>query len=437
MSRLESSRGRHIPAAAMRQTLNDTPAPASRTGQDFPRIARSCRSVAARIDAMQRSSVSGNGCVMLSALLLLGLLPAAFLFESPKSDDEADDHADSGGPPDQGVGPGAACSAGWIDQAAGHDPGGPPHVASEEDDGAAAEDGAADGTASGTTLSVPEDADDTQISGFRPGIDRLDLGITSPGCDFHSGTDDETGDAELHIDDQSGSRVVTFAGLTEVPLGDISILVTDPLTGAVDSFALAPSGVSEPPLADSEGSVLTPSDPEAADIVTPADDGDGPAVAPGDPEAIDRPLGNADGDIVLAPVAGDDEEPANGGGGMVDGLPDTGSDGPHPEDGSGDDGLLPGSGGTANGGAGAELFQLFSATGAPALIDDFVSGQDVLRITLDPAQFTCLPDCEVTASTDGQDGLVRVDGITVAVLQGAPEATAEDIHIELPPGLAA
>ena len=113
----------------------------------------------------------------------------------------------------------------------------------------------------------------------------------------------------------------------------------------------------------------------------------------------------------------------------------------HAEDhlfgGNGNDTLIFGDGDHATGGDGADQFHLYSGETAAATIADFHPGSDFLRITLDPALHHAVPELQVHPSADGQDGLVRVGGVTVAVLAGAPQATTEDVFVEVVQNIAA
>jgi hypothetical protein len=70
-----------------------------------------------------------------------------------------------------------------------------------------------------------------------------------------------------------------------------------------------------------------------------------------------------------------------------------------------------------------------------ARVPGFVPGEDKLQLSLEPpGADPYAPDITVTPSADGADGLVRVDGALVAVLQGAPGATPQDVEaVVLPP----
>jgi hypothetical protein len=100
--------------------------------------------------------------------------------------------------------------------------------------------------------------------------------------------------------------------------------------------------------------------------------------------------------------------------------------------GAGDDVLIFGSGDTASGGSGADIFRLYAGEdGAPAEILDFAVGEDFLRVTLDPEEFSAVPPFEVRASINGMDGEVVVDGTIIAYLRGAATASVADLYVEV------
>ena len=98
--------------------------------------------------------------------------------------------------------------------------------------------------------------------------------------------------------------------------------------------------------------------------------------------------------------------------------------------GAGDDTLVMSSGDVATGGAGADVFWIYPEdSGAdPAVITDFEPGEDFLRITLDHG---AAGEVALVPSEDGADMLVQIDGQTVAILQGATEAGASDLYVEV------
>ena len=103
--------------------------------------------------------------------------------------------------------------------------------------------------------------------------------------------------------------------------------------------------------------------------------------------------------------------------------------------GDGNDTLIFDRADTATGGAGNDTFWLYHDTGSGvgfAEITDFSSGQDFLRISLNPDLTSGDPDVTVAPSGDGSDGIVTVNGEGVAVLVGAPGATVADVYVDVP-----
>ncbi|SMH46224.1 calcium-binding protein [Maritimibacter sp. HL-12] len=102
--------------------------------------------------------------------------------------------------------------------------------------------------------------------------------------------------------------------------------------------------------------------------------------------------------------------------------------------GEGDDTLIMDRADTATGGQGSDVFWVYfdgaSGEGA-AHIADFAIGEDFLRVTLNPTINHGDMQVDVGPSDDGTDGIVRVNGEMVAVLQGTPGATAADVYVEV------
>ncbi|MDA5092733.1 calcium-binding protein [Aliiroseovarius sp. KMU-50] len=102
--------------------------------------------------------------------------------------------------------------------------------------------------------------------------------------------------------------------------------------------------------------------------------------------------------------------------------------------GEGNDTLIFDRADVATGGAGADTFHMYfdHDTGeGHANVTDFVSGEDFLRVTLNPDTDPGAIDLDVSTSANGEDAVVTVDGEVVAVLQGAPNATLTDIRVEI------
>ncbi|WP_187393090.1 calcium-binding protein [Maritimibacter fusiformis] len=102
--------------------------------------------------------------------------------------------------------------------------------------------------------------------------------------------------------------------------------------------------------------------------------------------------------------------------------------------GDGDDLLIMDRADTATGGTGNDTFWVYfdgaSGSGA-AEITDFSVGQDFLRISLNPAINHGDAALVVGPSGDGQDAVVTINGQTVALLRGAPGASAGDVYVEV------
>ncbi len=116
----------------------------------------------------------------------------------------------------------------------------------------------------------------------------------------------------------------------------------------------------------------------------------------------------------------------------IDGAADVLDGGP------GNDTLIMDSGDTATGGQGEDYFWVWSdgsdPDAPPAIITDFEVGTDFLHISLNPELGAEQAwDLRVEPSPDGQDGHVIVAGDLVAVLKGAPDATAADVYVEVKP----
>lgn len=102
--------------------------------------------------------------------------------------------------------------------------------------------------------------------------------------------------------------------------------------------------------------------------------------------------------------------------------------------GAGNDTLIFDRADIAIGGEGVDNFHLYfdhEAGEGHAEVTDFVSGEDFLRVTLNPDVDPDNVELDVSPSEDGNDGVVSVNGEVVAVLEGAPDATTADIYVEV------
>ncbi|MGR3292093.1 MAG: hypothetical protein ACU0C9_12990 [Paracoccaceae bacterium] len=64
-------------------------------------------------------------------------------------------------------------------------------------------------------------------------------------------------------------------------------------------------------------------------------------------------------------------------------------------------------------------------------IKDFQAGQDVLHVLVEPGSIIGDLDVDLQVSDDGLDALVYIEQQLVAILKGAPTATAADIIVEI------
>ncbi|WP_289044110.1 calcium-binding protein [uncultured Aliiroseovarius sp.] len=102
--------------------------------------------------------------------------------------------------------------------------------------------------------------------------------------------------------------------------------------------------------------------------------------------------------------------------------------------GLGDDTLIMDRADIATGGAGEDVFWVYSDAEAGedhAEVTDFVPGQDFLRVSLDPDHDTGNLEYDVHPSATGEDGIVTVNGEVVVILKGAPGATTNDVYVEV------
>lgn len=102
--------------------------------------------------------------------------------------------------------------------------------------------------------------------------------------------------------------------------------------------------------------------------------------------------------------------------------------------GAGNDTLIFGASDIATGGEGNDVFWLYSDGNFDepvAQVMDFETGRDFLRVSLDEDGGREDLTCEVSPSENGEDGVVTVGGQVVAILKGAPDATAQDVYVEV------
>ncbi len=183
--------------------------------------------------------------------------------------------------------------------------------------------------------------------------------------------------------------------------------------------------------------------PDPTDEATPAED-DGPAMTADDTAPMiylgdgtdEFIMGSPDADVIIG-AAGDDT--LDGGdegdilfGGMGDddltGAGDDATDALY--GGAGDDVLTAGAGDTAWGGAGIDSFTLSDYTPGdpPAVIADYAPGQDRIVLMYD-ADLHPEPIVQTEAIEGTEDVAVLLDGLQVAIVQGAAGLDWEDIHL--------
>lgn len=102
--------------------------------------------------------------------------------------------------------------------------------------------------------------------------------------------------------------------------------------------------------------------------------------------------------------------------------------------GAGNDTLIMDRYDVAAGGSGDDTFWVYSDPNANencAEITDFKTGEDFLRVSLDPDQDPDAVKLDVHPSENGEDGVVTVNGNVVVVLRGAPDATVHDVYVDV------
>jgi hypothetical protein len=291
----------------------------------------------------------------------------------------------------------------------------------------------------------------TQVSAFQPGSDTLTIAVPDSAGGFAVSSDAEGEFASLTYEIADGVVEVRFTGLGDVPVDDIFLRVTDVSSPSGDAD-IALGVVLQPDFGEGEGDplVLLPENPEEPDAPNPGPGGgDDLALSPVDPEEPDIV---GDETLVTGPVllpVMDDIAPEPGvaeSGLSVLGPEDDGSAGP--VDPAVSDGpevavLFPegeeGAAETQGADGISDVFWLYPPVGSDAIevaeVSNFTPGEDILRISLDGGAGTGAGLVSVTGSDDGLDGLVQIDGVTVAILRGAPGVSMGDIYVETRPEL--
>lgn len=237
--------------------------------------------------------------------------------------------------------------------------------------------------------------------------------------------------------------------------------------GAPDDLIIAPNDPALPdaagPIGDSDDEALVPNEEpenvvgdESGDIeVHVLSNGGETFVLPDDMQSggtdailvdgVDGPTFETDGTLnIVEGGAGSDAIAAGDDAALIYGRDGDdalyGGDGPAVLDGgTGNDQIVAGedAGSTyvLTGGAGSDGFGLHvdSSAGTPAvIITDYVDGEDVIMIEVDKVT-AARSDVDVTVAVteDGQSGEVLVNGVTVALVQGAPNLLVSDVVVTI------
>ncbi|WP_099826016.1 hypothetical protein [Oceaniglobus indicus] len=261
----------------------------------------------------------------------------------------------------------------------------------------------------------------TLVEAFNPGVDTLTVTIPDSAQDFSLTTDDETNTSSLGFVTDDGAVEIRFDGLDAVPVDDIYLRVSDassPTQDADIALSSVMEGIETPE--DLAPIVLQPEDPEAGEEPAPPADTDAPALSPEDPEQDEGPAPPAPfPGPVLNPVM-DDVAPE----------PDALRNGRQPANDPGDTAGLPD--GETDAPSDSDIHWLYPSDTGPdfAAVADFRPGEDILHISLDPSQSSEQGTLDISTSDDGRDGVVRIDGATVAILLGMPDIGPGDIIVD-------
>ncbi|TYB89163.1 hypothetical protein [Oceaniovalibus sp. ACAM 378] len=316
------------------------------------------------------------------------------------------------------------------------------------------------------------------VESFKPGVDTLTVAVPDDAQEFTAHDSDGDSAAYLRFDTAMGTVEIRFQGLSVVPVDDLFLRVSDASSPTLDAD-IPLSALMDTDADEVEGPVLTPVDPEFPDDV-PAPGPDDPVLSPADPTLPDDPPApGADDPTVLTPVLDDvaptpeyDVSEDDAGALLPSGDDDTRDIAAHdrvlavanrddasphapvmtpvsePNDGSRGaegPGLTPVADDTGFAEQAPDVHDsrttegvwLYSTSGSQADvadITDFLRGEDVLRISLNPAAIDS-GNVSVLPSGDGEDALVTIDGKVIAILRGAPEATLRDVFVETRPDM--
>ena len=260
------------------------------------------------------------------------------------------------------------------------------------------------GARGGTHYAIVASDGEQAIASFKPGEDAVDIDLTGmPGEIFYSTHTDEGGVALAFNSDAGESMTLRFAGLSHSPKDDIRLTMPDP--DASEAAMVMLSDVVE---------VMSHNNAEPAEDLAAArtQSGRPEQTIPNARETAPSPTHAESGSQTSQestlpkprpPAPNTPPSPEN----TAEGLPaEAGDWATDPE---------------------ADLRPMASVE----IVEGFVAGEDVLRIFVegDPGE----PKVDVSASPDGLDAWVTLDGALVAILRGAASATIWDIYLETKP----
>ncbi|WP_460273135.1 calcium-binding protein [Celeribacter sp. ULVN23_4] len=280
---------------------------------------------------------------------------------------------------------------------------------------------------------APNDPEEPDAPGPEGSSDEVVITVNDPERPDEAGpVGDAEGEAITPNEDTETASGTPTGEVVEYVLGDEGetlILADDAMQGGTDAS-----------LTRDEDGAWTVETKGTLNLVVGGDGDD--VIATGDDAAIvDGGAGNdtiygGDGMAILSGGDGNDEIHAGNDTGSAYVLSgDAGADRLY--GGDGEDTLVMDAEDTVTGGAGADVFWLSYDANLDdnyAKITDFAVGEDILHVTLDPdASSDGAMNVEVRETEDGLSSQVLVNGELVALLEGAPGATVDDIVVEISP----
>lgn len=260
------------------------------------------------------------------------------------------------------------------------------------------------------------------FDGFKPGVDLVKINMRGVADEFdiECESDIDGGGACLHIETYRGISTFYFPELEEVPVDDIAMKMSHPVTGKSGTFLLSdllPEATGDEAeenlfdddfLAELNGDAPEPVSPGPS--LSPVLSDDGPAV-----------LGD-DGPGLVPDLADELPAPARE---PVPGLrPVLADEGPSPTE---EEDFTPILMDDADPEAGEAFDVMSDGSSGIAEFPNFRPGVDGVHIGLDSGP---PPDIWVGPSANGVDGEVRFDGKLVALLRGAPGASMDDVYVK-------